>query len=120
MALSQVVQMTNNIIIRELEEYKEIDRKNKDRYKELVEEDCTALLQINNQNIKQMNQILDRLIPSDDSHTVIVENRLYSIEVIEESLMTFRVPCRNANSPAKFIVSFADNRSDIAGATTTQ
>ena len=55
-----------------------------------------------------MKQLLDRLIPSDDSHTVITENKLYGIEVIECNLMTFRVPCKSANSPAKFMVSFND------------
>lgn len=53
-----------------------------------------------------MNQLLDRLIPSDDSHTVITEGKNYSIEVMPSNLMTFRVPCKNANSPAKFIITF--------------
>ena len=60
-----------------------------------------------------MNQLLDRLIPSDDSHTVINQGRLYSIEVIENNLMTFRVPCKQANSPAKFMVSFNDHQPEV-------
>lgn len=62
-----------------------------------------------------MNQLLDRLIPSDDSHTVIVENKTYSIEVIPQNLMTFRVPSKNANSPAKFIITFNDSGNAAGG-----
>jgi hypothetical protein len=62
--------------------------------------------------IKIMKQILDRLIPSDDNHTVLQEGRINSIEVIptndEEQTMTFRLPCRNKVSPAKFVVTFTD------------
>lgn len=70
--------------------------------------DCADMLKTANVQIKVMNQLLDRLIPSDDSHTVINEGRNYSIEVIPQNLMTFRVPSKNANSPAKFIITFND------------
>lgn len=40
------------------------------------------MLKTANVQIKVMNQLLDRLIPSDDSHTVITEGKNYSIEVI--------------------------------------
>ena len=40
------------------------------------------MLKTANVQIKVMNQLLDRLIPSDDSHTVINEGKNYSIEVI--------------------------------------
>ena len=58
---------------------------------------------------------MDRLIPSDDSHTVITEKKSYSIEVIEQNLMTFRVPSKNCNSPAKFIITFNDVNGAHAG-----
>ena len=63
-----------------------------------------------------MNQLLDRLIPSDDSHTVITEKKTYSIEVIEQNLMTFRVPSKNCNSPAKFSITFNDVHGAHGGA----
>ena len=53
-----------------------------------------------------MRQILDRVIPSDDSHTIITEKQVCSIEVIPKNLMTFRVPSKNACSPAKFIITY--------------
>ena len=64
------------------------------------------MLKTANVQLKVMNQILDRLIPSDDSHTVIAEGETYSIEVIPENLMTFRVPSKDAPSPAKLSVRF--------------
>lgn len=39
---------------------------------------------------------------------MIAEGKTYSIEVMMQSLMTFRVPCKGANSPAKFIITTAD------------
>ena len=59
-----------------------------------------------------MRQILDRVIPSDDSHTIISEKQSCSIEVIPKNLMTFRVPAKNACSPAKFIVKYNNNAND--------
>ena len=64
------------------------------------------MLKTANVQLKVMNQILDRLIPSDDSHTVIAEGETYSIEVIPENLMTFRVPSKDAPSPARLSVRF--------------
>ena len=39
--------------------------------------------------IKVMNQILNRLVPSDDSHTFILERQYTEIEVIQGNLITF-------------------------------
>ena len=64
------------------------------------------MLKTANVQLKVMNQILDRLIPSDDSHTVISEGETYSIEVIPENLMTSRIPSKDAPSPAKLSVRF--------------
>lgn len=94
--------------MKELQEHNAIERKQRERYKELEVVDCADMLKTANVQIKVMNQLLDRLIPSDDSHTVINEGRNYSIEVIPQNLMTFRVPSKNANSPAKFIITFND------------
>ena len=77
-----------------MEEYRDIDRKHREKHKELEQVDCADLLQKNSMNIKQMKQLLDRLIPFDDDHMVIKENKTQSIEVIENNMMTFRVPCK--------------------------
>lgn len=95
-----------------MEEYHAIDRRQRERYKELEEINCADMLKTANVQIKVMNQLLDRLIPSDDSHTVITEGKNYSIEVIPQNLMSFRVPCKNANSPAKFRITFDDTAND--------
>ena len=62
-----------------------------------------------------MRQILDRVIPSDDSHTIISEKQVCSIEVIPKNLMTFRVPSKNACSPAKFIIKYNNSTDDYDG-----
>ena len=82
------------MIMREMHEYHEIDRKRRERSRIYEDIDCVDLLQRNSVNIKQMKQLLDRLIPDDDDHMVIKENKTYSIEVIENNMMTFRVPCK--------------------------
>ena len=60
-----------------------------------------------------MRQLLDRLIPTDDQHTVIEGGKWYTIEIIAQNLMTFRVPCKQQQdgktdlplqSPAKFML----------------
>ena len=101
--------------MKELQRYRAIDRRQRDRYKELEEVDCADMLKTANVQIKVMNQLLDRLIPSDDSHTVINEGKNYSIEVIPQNLMTFRVPSKNAHSPAKFTITFNDSGNAAAG-----
>ena len=105
-SLSVVVQNTNDMISKELAEFRAIETKERERYKELEEVDCARMLNKTNIQLKVMHQLLDRLIPSDDSHTVITEGKSYSIEVMPSILMAFRVPCKNANSPAKFTITF--------------
>ena len=82
--------------------------------RELEEYDCMDMLKTAGVKIKVMNQLLDRLIPSDDSHTVIVENKTYSIEVIPGNLMTFRVPVKNAHPPMRFFITYNNNLSKSA------
>ena len=106
MSLTEVVQEKNMEIEKDFQMYWSIERKQKQRYKKLEEVDCAGMLQTANVQIKVMNQLLDRLIPEDDTHTVINEGKSYSIEVIPQNLMSFRVPCKNANAPAKFFISF--------------
>ena len=69
-----------------------------------------------NVQAKVLNQLLDRLIPSDDSHTVITEGHAYSIEVIPQNLMTYRIPAKGCNSPAKFNITFNDSHGQQVGA----
>ena len=88
---------------------KDLDKKRIDKLKKLGSVDCGEMLKSAGVKIKVMNQILDRLIPSDDSHTVIVENKNYSIEVIPGNLMTFRVPCKNAFAPMRFSITYNDS-----------
>jgi len=39
--------------------------------------------------------LLDRLIPEDDSHTMLHEKKINELEVIEETLMTYKIPCKD-------------------------
>jgi len=82
-SLSQSVQQSNYVIQEQIKEVRAIDRRRRDREKELEDVNCAEMLKTANVQIKVMNQLLDRLIPSDDSHTVITEGKNYSIEVIE-------------------------------------
>ena len=77
--------------------------------KELEVIDAGGMLKNAGVKIKVMNQLLDRLIPADDSHTVIVENKNYNIEVIPGNLMTFRIPVKNAFPPMRFIITYNDS-----------
>ena len=88
---------------------KDLEKKRIDRMKELEDVDCAGMLKTAGVKIKVMNQLLDRLIPSDDSHTVITENKTYGIEVIPGNLMTFRVPVKNAYPPMRFNITYNDS-----------
>lgn len=79
-SLQQVVQEKNCEVAREMKTFEAIMRKQKERYKELQEVDCADMLSTANVQIKVLNQILDRLIPEDDQHSVLKEGKLYNIE----------------------------------------
>ena len=51
---SQVIE-TNDVIMKELQRYRAIDRRQRDRYKELEEVDCADMLKTANVQIKVMN-----------------------------------------------------------------
>ena len=95
-----------------MDEYKAIIAKKKNPMRELESVDTADMLKTASSQIKVMRQILDRVIPADDSHTILSENILRSIEVIPKNLMTFRVPSKNACSPAKFIIKYNDSADD--------
>ena len=88
--------------------------KEKNRFKELEKVNLQDLLMKNGVQIKIMKQQLDRLIPSDDSHTVLMQGKETSIEVIPNTLMTFRMPCRGAKSPARVVVKFNMQQQNLA------
>lgn len=48
-----------------------------------------------------MSQVLDRIIPTDDKHSVITESEPFCVELIPETLMNFRIPCKNKPSPLR-------------------
>ena len=92
---------------------KDLEKKRIVKMKELEDFDCGEMLKNTGVKIKVMNQLLDRLIPSDDSHTVIVENKTYGIEVIPGNLMTFRVPVKNAFPPMRFYITYNDSDKNL-------
>ena len=101
--------MTANEDLNEAEQQmKDLEKKRIDKMKELEVIDAGEMLKNAGVKIKVMNQLLDRLIPADDSHTVIVENKNYNIEVIPGNLMTFRVPVKNAFPPMRFNITYND------------
>ena len=71
--------------------------------------DCAGMIKKANNEIKVLNQILDRLVPFDDSHTVITEGRKLDIEVIPGNLLTYKVPVKGPVSPIKFIITYNNN-----------
>ena len=75
--------------------------------KEVEKADLQYMLKDAGVQLKIMKQQLDRLIPSDDSHTVLIEGKVNSIEVIPSNLMTFRIPSKGSKSPARFVVQFS-------------
>lgn len=102
-ALSQQVQLTNAIIEKQTTELKAFKLKQRKTDKDDGEQHDQILKQLK-KDFEITKQIVDRTLPSDDRHTVINESNTYSISVLEENLMTFRVPCKNASSPAKFML----------------
>ena len=56
--------------------------------------------------IKKLNQQLERIIPDNERQSVLVENKTYNIEVLEEELRTFRIPVKDMLSPAKITFSY--------------
>ena len=114
--MSQAVKAANDDLYEAEKQMKDLEKKRIERMKDLETFDCAEMLKTAGVKIKVMNQLLDRLIPSDDSHTVIVENKTYSIEVIPGNLMTFRVPVKNACPPMRFNISYNDSESKREGA----
>jgi hypothetical protein len=52
------------------------------------------MLGLAQKKIKVLNQLLDRIIPENDSHTMLHANKLNELEVIEETLMTYKIPVK--------------------------
>jgi hypothetical protein len=50
--------------------------------------------------------ILKRLIPEDDKHTIIEQTT--SIEVIPDSLMTYKIPCSKRAAPCKIFFKYTN------------
>ena len=58
--------------------------------------------------MKVIKQMLDRLIPTDDKHTVLLEQNTYDIEVLPGSLMTYRIPVKHAIPPVYVFIRYND------------
>ena len=106
--MSNAVQAANADLGDAEKQMKDLEKKRIERMKDLESFDCADMLKTAGVKIKVMNQLLDRLIPSDDSHTVIVENKTYSIEVIPGNLMTYRVPVKNIHPPMRVNITYND------------
>jgi len=74
---------------------------NKESNTKLDKINCGKMLKTTNREIKTLNQILDRLVPSDDKHTIIIPGRRKDIEVIPDNLMTYKASIRGERTPAK-------------------
>ena len=106
--MSNAVQAANDDLHEAERQMQDLEKKRIERMKDLEGFDCAEMLKTAGVKIKVMTQLLDRLIPSDDSHTVIGENKAYGIEVIPGNLMTFRVPVKNAYPPMRFNITYND------------
>lgn len=73
---------------------------------------CKELLKTTHNHIKALQQTLENMLPTDDSHTLIKVGESRRIEVIPHNLVTFKIPCKNANSPAKFMLSLIPEKDD--------
>lgn len=70
---------------------------------------CRDILTQTGREIQQMNEILKRLLPEDDRHTII--NSPTKIEVIPDCLMTFKIPSFQKNAPCKLFFSYFNQSS---------
>lgn len=50
--------------------------------------------------------ILKRLIPENDSHSVIMDSIPMKIYMIPDNLTTFKIPCRKMPSPCKITIKY--------------
>ena len=80
--------------------------RDQNKFKDQKDVDCQQELTSVQKKIKVINQLLDRLIPESDEHTVLTEKKVYDLEVIEQTLMSYKIPCKNCLSPAKFVLAY--------------
>lgn len=57
-----------------------------------------------------MHMVLNRLIPENDFHSTIKQNKPMQIYVIPDNLMTYKIPCRREPSPAKITIRYLEKR----------
>lgn len=67
--------------------------------------DCAKELSQTGMQIKIMSQVLDRLVASDDKHVTITQHQTSRIELIPETLMTFKVPCKGQYTPCRITIT---------------
>ena len=60
-----------------------------------------------------MATILKRLIPENDSHTILHEFKPNKVQVIPEYLMNFKVLCRGRASPLKVTIHYPEFKPDL-------
>lgn len=53
-----------------------------------------------------MKEVLTRLIPEDDSHSILKEDKLNEIQLIPGELMSYKVRCEGFGSPAVISVKY--------------
>jgi len=66
---------------------------------------CQNMILQTNRQIKTLHYQLSRVIPKNDDHLIIHPKKQVEIEVIPETLMSYRVSSRACLSPAKFTIS---------------
>lgn len=86
--------------------FKQLSQRNHALMKELDDHNCQHLFNLASTRIKKLNQMLDRIIPENDSKMVLHEKKIHEIEVPEDDLRTYKIPVKDMESPVKIIFKY--------------
>ncbi|CDW87083.1 UNKNOWN [Stylonychia lemnae] len=78
-------------------------------YKNIENINCKELIQKANRDIKNLNYQIQRIVATEENnHTVVQNKRSQDLEIIEQSLMYFKVPSKGFSSPVKIYVEIKE------------
>lgn len=96
--------------------YKEICKYQKHEKAGIVmqeDADCKSKFTYAEKQIKVLSQRLDRIIPENSDQTVLYPKKHYELEVLENTLMTYRVLVKDMDSPARFTIGFDKTKETV-------
>eukprot|EP00347_Sterkiella_histriomuscorum_P013353 403365039 len=79
-------------------------------YRNIENINCRELIQKANRDIKSLTYQIQRIVTAEDScHTLVNSKRTVDLEIVEQSLMYFKVHCKGQLSPVKILINLKEN-----------